>query len=132
MKRALLTACGLLVLVIAAGAATYALTPSAGNAEAMVRTLARHDVASDLGAPVPPKFAESIVASEDSRFYAEPGIDPIGMARAAWMTLTGSRADPGGSTLSQQLAKQLYTHGRTGVLQDTKQVALAVKLNSSA
>jgi penicillin-binding protein 1A len=132
MKRALLTASGLLVLVIAAGAATYALTPSAGNAEAMVRTLARHDVASDLGAPVPPKFAESIVASEDSRFYAEPGIDPIGMARAAWMTLTGSRADPGGSTLSQQLAKQLYTHGRTGVLQDTKQVALAVKLNSSA
>jgi len=129
MKRALLAVCGLLVLVIAAGAATYALTPSVGNAEARVRALARDDGASDLGAPVPPKFAESIVASEDSRFYAEPGIDPIGIARAAWMTLTGSRTDPGGSTLSQQLAKQLYTNGRTGVLEDTEQVALAVKLN---
>ena len=37
MRRALLAVCGLLVLVIAAGAATYALTPSVGNAEARVR-----------------------------------------------------------------------------------------------
>ena len=45
------------------------------------------------------------------------------------MTLTHSGADPGGSTLSQQLAKQLYTNGQTGLLKDTEQVALAVKLN---
>ncbi|MGH3445620.1 MAG: transglycosylase domain-containing protein [Nocardioidaceae bacterium] len=129
MRRALLVVCGLILLAIAAGAVVYAVTPSVADAQARVRARARHDGASHLGAPVPRRFAESIVASEDSRFYSEPGIDPIGIARAGWMTLTRSGTDPGGSTLSQQLAKQLYTNGRTGVLLDTEQVALAVKLN---
>ena len=118
-----------MVLAVAAGAALYVLTPSVADAPARVRALARQDGASHLGAPVPPRFTESIVASEDSRFYSEPGIDPIGIARAAWMTLTHSGTDPGGSTLSQQLAKELYTHGHSGLRNDGEQVALALKLN---
>lgn len=129
LRHALQAACGLLVLVVAAGVAMYALTPSVADAQARVRTMAHRDGASHLGAPVPRLFAESIVASEDSRFYSEPGVDPVGIARAAWMTVTSSGVDPGGSTLSQQLAKQLYTHGHTGLANDVEQVGLAVKLN---
>jgi membrane peptidoglycan carboxypeptidase len=129
LRRALQAVCGLLVLVVTAAVATYALTPSVADARARVRALSRRDGASHLGVPVPQRFAESIVASEDSRFYSVPGVDPVGIARAAWMTVTASGVDPGGSTLSQQLAKQLYTHGRTGLRNDAEQVALAVKLN---
>lgn len=128
-RRLLRAFLGVVVLAVAAGGAAYALTPSVADAPARVRALAHQDGASHLGEPVPRRFAESIVASEDSRFYSEPGIDPVGVARAVWMTVTRSGVDPGGSTLSQQLAKQLYTHGHGGLRNDAVQVALAVKLN---
>ncbi len=122
------TLVGLAVLV-AGAAALYLATPSVSDAGARVAALAARDGATAITAPVPRRFAESLVASEDARFYAEPGIDPIGIARAAWVTATGGGVDPGGSTLSQQLAKQLYTQGRSSLAADLEQVALAVKLN---
>jgi penicillin-binding protein 1A len=51
---------------------------------------------------------------EDRRFWSHPGIDPIGMARAAWVNLTAGRVVQGGSTLTQQVAKTLFlTNART-------------------
>lgn len=91
-------------------------------------SLAALHAAKDNGAPVPHLFAESIVASEDSRFYSDYGIDPLGLARAGWTTVT-SGGDAGGSTISQQLAKLLYTDGRSSLSDVVEQVALAVKLN---
>ncbi|HET6876937.1 MAG TPA: biosynthetic peptidoglycan transglycosylase [Jatrophihabitans sp.] len=129
LRRALIAA-GVLISLVAIGATVlFAVTPSVSDAQARVRALAARDGAARTGAPVPHVFAESIVASEDSRFYSEPGIDPVGLARAAWATVTGSGLDAGGSTLSQQLAKQLYTDGHGGAIADLEQVALAVKLN---
>ncbi|HET8602856.1 MAG TPA: biosynthetic peptidoglycan transglycosylase [Marmoricola sp.] len=121
--------CALLVLAVAVAVAGYVLTPSVGDAATRVRALARAHGAGYVDAPVPRRFAEAIVASEDSRFYLEPGIDPIGVARAGWLALTSSGTDGGGSTISQQLAKALYTDGRSGLRRDLEQVALAVKLN---
>lgn len=129
LRRILCAAAVGLVLLLVAVVLLFTLTPSVANAQTRVRELAARDGATHLTAPVPRLFAESIVASEDARFYSEPGIDPVGIARAGWATLTGSGADPGGSTLSQQLAKILYTGGHSSLADDLEQVALAVKLN---
>ena len=119
----------LVLLAVLVVAGLYVATPSVANAQGRVRALAARDGASHVGAPVPRTFAESLVASEDGRFYSEPGIDPVGIARALWLSLTRPGVDAGGSTLSQQLAKRLYTDGTTGVGAEAEQVALAVKLN---
>jgi penicillin-binding protein 1A len=68
------------------------------------------------------------VATEDHRFYTDPGVDPLALARVVVSRVTG-RTDQGGSTIDQQLAKNLYTSGHSGFTQDLEQVALAVKLN---
>jgi penicillin-binding protein 1A len=56
---------------------------------------------------IPPLVKNSILAIEDARFYDHMGIDPIRIAGVAWKNfMTGSRE--GGSTLTQQLAKNLF------------------------
>ena len=77
-----------------------------------------------------PKFATALEATEDHRFAGEPGIDPIAVGRVILGRLTG-RGDQGGATLYQQLAKVLYTQGRSGLAVEAEQVALAVKLKFS-
>jgi membrane peptidoglycan carboxypeptidase len=129
LRRILVTGSSVLAVLLVGATVLFAITPSVNDAEARVRVLAARDGATHLTAPVPRLFAESIVASEDARFYSEPGVDPIAIARAGWASLTNSGTDPGGSTLSQQLAKMLYTGGHSGFSNDLEQVALAVKLN---
>jgi membrane peptidoglycan carboxypeptidase len=51
---------------------------------------------------------DALLASEDSRFWWHPGIDPIGTGRALVANLLGGRVLEGGSTLTQQLARSLY------------------------
>ncbi len=55
-----------------------------------------------------PFLPEAVVAVEDRRFWHHPGIDPIGLLRAAWVNLTAGRVVQGGSTLTQQVAKTLF------------------------
>ena len=56
-----------------------------------------------------PYLVQSLVATEDARFYAHSGIDFMGLSRVAFKTfLMGQRDQGGGSTISQQLAKNLY------------------------
>ncbi len=61
--------------------------------------------------------AESVIlatlSSEDANFYVHPGIDPIGVVRAVWLNLKEHRVAFGGSTITQQLAKQLDRQPRT-------------------
>lgn len=118
-------------LVVVAGAAVaYAVTPSVAGAPARVRAQdAAHHVRGVPGA-VPARFADALVATEDHRFYSEPGIDPVALGRVIAGAVTG-RADQGGSTLSVQLAKMLYTPGNDGVAAKAEQAVLAVKLNMS-
>src|SRR5215813_5412474 len=56
---------------------------------------------------IPPVMKNAILAVEDARFYDHIGIDPIRIAGAAWKNLTSDRVE-GGSTLTQQLAKNLF------------------------
>lgn len=63
----------------------------------------RRDV-KELPAHVP----QAVVAIEDRRFYDHPGVDLRGVARAAFTNLARGRIAQGGSTLTQQLAKNLF------------------------
>ncbi|MCA0418509.1 MAG: PBP1A family penicillin-binding protein [Proteobacteria bacterium] len=63
---------------------------------------------------VPPYLPRAFVAIEDRRFYEHFGIDPIGITRALVTNLRGRGVAQGGSTLTQQLAKNLFlTQDRT-------------------
>ncbi|WP_407520560.1 transglycosylase domain-containing protein [Methylobacterium oryzisoli] len=63
---------------------------------------------------LPPHLPRAFVAIEDRRFYGHLGIDPIGIARALFRNLTSRGVAQGGSTLTQQLAKNLFlTQERT-------------------
>jgi membrane peptidoglycan carboxypeptidase len=116
------------VLLALAGGALFVLTPSAGQATALAQAQAAEHHIAYPGPPVPRYFAQALVATEDHRFYADPGVDPFALTRVIASRVTG-RADQGGSTIDQQLAKNLYTSGRSGFTRDLEQVALAVKLN---
>jgi penicillin-binding protein 1A len=63
---------------------------------------------------LPPYLPKAFVAIEDRRFYSHFGIDPIGIGRAVFRDVTGRGGMEGGSTLTQQLAKNLFlTQERT-------------------
>jgi penicillin-binding protein 1A len=63
---------------------------------------------------LPPHLPRAFVAIEDRRFYSHYGVDPIGIARAAFRNITSRGVAQGGSTLTQQLAKNLFlTQERT-------------------
>jgi 1A family penicillin-binding protein len=72
----------------------------------------------------------AVVASEDSRFYRHRGVDPIGIGRALVRDITSGRIVEGGSTLTQQLAKNLYTSGRRTWIRKIYDAFLAIKLES--
>lgn len=80
---------------------------------------------------LPANLVNALISTEDARFYSHSGIDFIGLARA--IAYMGSRG--GGSTLTQQLAKQLFTdqYDRTSwleraVLQKPKEWIIAARL----
>ncbi|RTL53784.1 MAG: penicillin-binding protein [Bradyrhizobiaceae bacterium] len=63
---------------------------------------------------LPPYLPNAFIAIEDRRFYSHFGIDPVGIARAAITNLLHRGVSQGGSTLTQQLAKNLFlTQERT-------------------
>lgn len=57
---------------------------------------------------IPQYLQDAVVSIEDSRFYTHDGIDPRGIARAVFSTITGKRLE-GGSTITQQLIKNNVT-----------------------
>jgi penicillin-binding protein 1A len=74
----------------------------------------------DTGGPavrlmdLPPYLPKAFVAIEDRRFYDHHGVDPVGMSRALLRDIAGGGSVEGGSTLTQQLAKNLFlTQERT-------------------
>jgi len=117
-----------IALVAAAIALLYAFTPSASQATSLAAAQASQHHIAYPGPPVPQYFAEALVATEDHRFYADPGVDPLALFRVTASWITG-HTDGGGSTIDQQLAKNLYTSGQSSFPQIIEQVALAVKLN---
>ena len=128
LKRAAITL-GVLVAVFVIGLGTLLLaTPSASDATKLAaQQAAQHRIAYP-GPPVPANFARPLVATEDHRFYSEPGVDILAVGRVIQGKITGSQ-DQGGATIEQQLAKLLYAPAQSGWTAELKQVAIAIKLN---
>jgi membrane peptidoglycan carboxypeptidase len=57
---------------------------------------------------MPPQLRHAVIAVEDKGFYQHPGIDVTGIFRAAWTDLVSGEIVQGGSTLTQQLVKNVY------------------------
>src|SRR5215203_94718 len=70
----------------------------------------------------------AVIAAEDDNFYRHAGFSLSGIARAFWVNLRGGEVRQGGSTLTQQLVKNLYlTHERT-LTRKSQEILLAVLL----
>jgi 1A family penicillin-binding protein len=87
----------------------------------------RHDV--PLSA-ISPDLQRAIVAVEDRRFFMHPGIDPIGVVRAAFRDLRRGGVVEGGSTLTQQLARTLFLSNVRTPGRKVKEAALALLLEA--
>jgi penicillin-binding protein 1A len=57
---------------------------------------------------LPPYLPKAVMATEDRRFYHHFGVDPLGLVRAAWRNYEAGSVVEGGSTITQQLAKNLF------------------------
>ncbi len=78
--------------------------------------------------PVPEKFEKALLAFEDKRFYAHPGVDPLAMARAIRMNLASRGVRSGGSTITMQLARIGLGPGRRSFARKALETAVALKL----
>ncbi len=79
-------------------------------------------------ADLPPYLPKAFVAIEDRRFYAHWGLDPVGVGRAVVNNLTGRGGMQGGSTLTQQLAKNLFLTQERTLSRKIQEVILALWL----
>src|SRR3954469_18742943 len=76
---------------------------------------------------IPQVMKNAIVAAEDERFFEHRGVDPLSAVRAAWRDLTGANLQ-GGSTITQQYVKNVYTGTQRTALRKLREASLAVRL----
>jgi penicillin-binding protein 1A len=77
---------------------------------------------------ISPHLRRAVIAVEDRRFYRHPGLDPIGMGRAALRNLRRGTVVEGGSTLTQQLARTLFLGNQRTLGRKVKEAMLAVMI----
>lgn len=77
---------------------------------------------------LPAQVANAVVATEDRRFFSHHGLDPIGLLRAALVNLKSGRLTQGGSTITQQLAKNLFLTSERTFARKAEEVTLALWL----
>ena len=130
LRRVLIAVLGIALAGALAFAVLMLITPSVSTAPRLAQAFDRAHGAPYPGPPVPERFAAALVATEDHRFYSEPGFDPIALGRVIVGRLTG-QPDQGGATLYQQLAKMLYTPGSSGPAAQAEQAILGIKLDLS-
>lgn len=86
---------------------------------------------------LPPYVSQAIIATEDRRFYEHFGIDVIGILRAAWVNYRQGGVVQGGSTITQQLAKnfllteKLFSANDRSVRRKVQEILLALWLEST-
>jgi penicillin-binding protein 1A len=76
---------------------------------------------------IPPVLKNAILAVEDARFYDHVGIDPIRIVGAVWKNITADRRE-GGSTLTQQLAKNLFLSREQTYTRKINEWAMALQI----
>ena len=80
---------------------------------------------------MPELYLDAVVAVEDHRFEQHLGIDLIAIGRAAWNNLTSWSLREGGSTITQQLAKNMYFTQEKSFIRKIAEMFMAFRLESS-
>jgi len=79
-------------------------------------------------AQIPKSMTQAIVAVEDTRFLEHPGLDIVGIGRAAWTNLKKGGRFQGASTITQQLARALFLSPERTYTRKIKELILAIKM----
>ncbi len=79
---------------------------------------------------LPPALPAAVLAIEDRRFYDHPGFDIRGLARAVVVNVAQGRVAQGGSTITQQLAKNLFLTPERSIRRKLKELILAIRLDA--
>jgi len=77
---------------------------------------------------IPDVLREAVISAEDKDFFKHGGVDPMGIARAAYRDLKGEGVRQGGSTITQQYVKQTYLTSEQTATRKIKEAVMAVKL----
>ena len=77
---------------------------------------------------IPKSFVNALVASEDERFFTHVGFDPLGIARAMFRNIQAGKIVQGGSTLTQQTAKNLFKRADRSLQAKLKELLFALRL----
>ncbi|MDN5782680.1 MAG: transglycosylase domain-containing protein, partial [Luteimonas sp.] len=78
---------------------------------------------------VPKRVKQAFLATEDARFYEHHGVDYKGVARAVWLLATTSdKRVPGGSTITQQVARQIFLSSEYSYSRKLAEMLLAMKM----
>ncbi|MHB1418126.1 MAG: transglycosylase domain-containing protein [Bacillota bacterium] len=80
---------------------------------------------------IPVDLRKAVVAIEDTRFYEHHGVDIFGLGRAVYLNLKAGKVVAGGSTITQQLAKNLYLTQKRTLGRKIKELVLAIDLERS-
>src|SRR5579859_7893435 len=90
----------------------WAATPSVSDLAARVHAIDRaYQAPYTPLAGISPLIQRALIVTEDEHFYSHHGIDLLGVLRASWDDLRAGQLLEGGSTLTEQLAKQVYLGG---------------------
>jgi penicillin-binding protein 1A len=77
---------------------------------------------------LPKNLINAFLAAEDRDFYKHIGINPVAIFRASLKNLVAGRVVQGGSTITQQLAKRLFTSGERTILRKAMEAVLALQI----
>ncbi len=77
---------------------------------------------------LPETYVKAVVAVEDKRFYRHRGIDLIGIGRAVYVNIRDGELKEGGSTITQQLAKNMYFLENRNIVRKIAEGFMALKL----
>ena len=77
---------------------------------------------------IPAVLRNAVISAEDKDFFNHGGVDPAGIARAAYRDLKGDGVRQGGSTITQQYVKQTYLTSEQTATRKIKEAVMAVKL----
>ena len=81
-------------------------------------------------ARIPQPMKDAMVAVEDRRFYMHPGVDPLGLARAVYVAVTGDRRVSATSTITQQLARNVFLNSNRSLDRKLREGILALALEA--
>ncbi len=77
---------------------------------------------------VPKVLQDAVIASEDRKFYSHSGVDPLGILRATWADFRHHAKVQGGSSITQQYVKNIYTGSQRTLMRKVKEAVIATKL----